>query len=68
MYLLFYMARNVMILMWANPFQGPSKGMGLENRDFFGPKKFIYTGMAFSCLYSTAIHVVINFLGDVETQ
>ncbi len=30
-----YMARDVMILMWANPLQGPLEGVGLENRDFF---------------------------------
>ncbi len=32
-----YMARDVMILMRANPLQGPLKGRVPENRDFFGP-------------------------------
>jgi hypothetical protein len=32
-----YVARDIMILMQENPFQGPLKGVGPENRDFFGP-------------------------------
>jgi hypothetical protein len=36
MYLLFYMAR--MILMRANPFRGLLKGVGPENPDFLGPE------------------------------
>jgi hypothetical protein len=32
-----FMGRDVMILMQANPFQGPLEGVGPENRDFFGP-------------------------------
>jgi hypothetical protein len=31
-----YMARDVMILMRANPFRGPLEGAGPENRDFSG--------------------------------
>jgi hypothetical protein len=33
-----YMKRDVMILMQAIPFRGPLEGVGLENRDFFGPE------------------------------
>ena len=32
-----YTAPYVMILMWANPLQGPLEGLGHESRDFFGP-------------------------------
>ncbi len=32
-----YIARDVMILMRENQFRGPLKGLGPENRDFFGP-------------------------------
>jgi hypothetical protein len=32
-----YMARDLMNLMGANTFRGPLKGLGPENRDFFGP-------------------------------
>ncbi len=32
-----YMARDVMILMRANPLQGPLEEVGPENRDFLGP-------------------------------
>ncbi len=32
-----YMARDVMILMRANPFRGLLEGVGLENRDIFVP-------------------------------
>jgi hypothetical protein len=32
-----YMAQGVMILMRANPLQGPLEGVGPENRDFCGP-------------------------------
>jgi hypothetical protein len=32
-----FMARDVMILMQANPFQGPLEGVGPENRDFLVP-------------------------------
>ncbi len=32
-----YITRDVMILMWANPLQGPLEGVSPENRDFFGP-------------------------------
>ncbi len=31
-----YMARDIMILMWANSFQGPLEGVGPEKQDFFG--------------------------------
>ncbi len=31
------MARDVMILMGANPFRGPLEEVDPENRDFFGP-------------------------------
>ncbi len=31
------MARDVMILMGANPFRGALEGVGPKNRDFFGP-------------------------------
>jgi hypothetical protein len=31
------MAWDVMILIRANPLQGPLEGVGHENRDFFGP-------------------------------
>jgi hypothetical protein len=31
-----YMAWDVMILMGANPLQGPLEGVGPENQDFFG--------------------------------
>ncbi len=34
-----YMARDVMILMGANPFQGSLEGVGPENQDFFGALK-----------------------------
>jgi hypothetical protein len=30
------MARDVMILMWANPLQGPLEGVGPENGNFLG--------------------------------
>jgi hypothetical protein len=33
-----YMARDVLILMRANPFRGPLEGVGPENIDFFGPR------------------------------
>ncbi len=33
-----YMARKVMILMWANPLPRPLEGVGPEFQDFFGPK------------------------------
>ncbi len=33
-----YMSRDVMILMGANPLQGPLKGLGPENGDIFGPE------------------------------
>ncbi len=33
-----YMARDVIILMRANPFRGPLEGVGPENRDFLGPE------------------------------
>ncbi len=33
------MARDVMmVMMWANPLQGPLEGVGHEKRDFFGPE------------------------------
>ncbi len=32
-----YLARDVIILMGANPFQGTLEGVGPENQDFFGP-------------------------------
>jgi hypothetical protein len=32
-----YMAQGVMILMRANPLQGPMEGVGPENRDCLGP-------------------------------
>jgi hypothetical protein len=32
-----YKARDIMILMRANPLHGPLEGVGPENRDFFGP-------------------------------
>ncbi len=32
-----YMVRDVMILMRANLFRGPSEGEGPENLDVFGP-------------------------------
>ncbi len=32
-----YMTRDVIILMWVNPFQRPLEGVGPENLDFFGP-------------------------------
>jgi hypothetical protein len=35
---LFYAAWDVMILMRANPLQGPLEGVGPENRDFLGPE------------------------------
>jgi hypothetical protein len=35
--LVFYMARDVMILMRENPFRGPLAGVGPGNRDFFRP-------------------------------
>ncbi len=31
-----YMTRDVMILMGANPLQGPLEGVGLENQDLLG--------------------------------
>jgi hypothetical protein len=34
---LVYMARDVMILMRANPLQGPLEGEGPQNREFFEP-------------------------------
>jgi hypothetical protein len=33
-----YMARKVVILMWANPLPRPLEGVGPEFQDFFGPK------------------------------
>jgi hypothetical protein len=38
MYLLFILARDEMILMQANPLQGPLEGVGPKNQDFLGPE------------------------------
>jgi hypothetical protein len=32
------MARDVIVLMRANPFRGPVEGMDTKNRDFLGPE------------------------------
>ncbi len=44
MYTVVYKARDVIILMWANPLRWPLEGVGPENQDFFGPKKSIFPG------------------------
>ncbi len=34
-----YIARDIMILMQANPLQRPLEGVGPENQDFLGPER-----------------------------
>ncbi len=52
------MARDVMILMGANPFQGPLDGVGPENREFLGPEMATSEHHSFNLCLN-----VVNILG-----
>ncbi len=39
-----YMVQEAMILMWANPLQGPLEGVGPEWHSPIGPKKYRFSG------------------------
>ena len=56
-----YMARDVMILMRANPFRRPLEGVGPENFDIFGRKMSISNWRSNSLHYTVWYSIYVDF-------